>query len=320
MRRFAGFALILVLVVLGACARASSDIDKLQPGTALTVSMKDGSTLSGRVVQVKPDAVVIDPAEGGEWKTVSRDQIASINTQQPGATAAPQPLSAQTPEAAPPAAAPPAQPEPEPPRSTPSRRSTAPKESPRPSNAAPPPPAAPEYRELTIPSGTTLHVRLENAVASDTSKVEDPVRGSLTQPVLIDGVEALGSGTALRGVVTQATASGRVKGRAELAFRFDTLTTKGGDQHRIQTSGVEMEAESTTKKDALKIGVGAGAGAIIGGIVGGGKGAAIGTAVGGGAGTATVLATKGKEVRLEPGATVKVKLAQPLTVRVPMDR
>ena len=120
--------------------------------------------------------------------------------------------------------------------------------------------------------------------------------------------------------MTISTPSGRVKGRAELAFRFDTLTTKSGDQHRIQTSGVAMEAESTTKKDALKIGVGAGAGAIIGGIVGGGKGAAIGTAVGGGAGTATVLATKGKEVRLEPGATVTVKLAQPLTVRVPMDR
>jgi hypothetical protein len=111
-----------------------------------------------------------------------------------------------------------------------------------------------------------------------------------------------------------------VKGRAELAFRFNNLTISGSEEHRIQTGTIAREAESTVKKDALKVGVGAGAGAIIGGIVGGGKGAAIGTAVGGGAGTASVLATKGKEVQLGPGATVSVKLTQPVTVRVPIGR
>ena len=58
------------------------------------------------------------------------------------------------------------------------------------------------------------------------------------------------------------------------------------------------------------------AGAIIGGLLGGKEGAAKGAAVGGGAGTGVVLATKGKEMRLAPGADVTTTLTAPLTVRV----
>jgi hypothetical protein len=65
------------------------------------------------------------------------------------------------------------------------------------------------------------------------------------------------------------------------------------------------------------IGGGAVGGAIIGGIMGGGSGAAKGATIGGAAGTGVVLSTRGKEVRLGPGARVSVRLAAPLTVRVP---
>ena len=65
----------------------------------------------------------------------------------------------------------------------------------------------------------------------------------------------------------------------------------------------------------MKIGVGAAAGAVIGAITGGKKGAAIGTAVGAGAGTVVVLATDGKEIRLEEGRKLKVSLTTPLTIR-----
>jgi hypothetical protein len=71
----------------------------------------------------------------------------------------------------------------------------------------------------------------------------------------------------------------------------------GNTSYPIQTNTLSFEAEKTTKQDATKVGIGAGVGAIIGAIAGGGKGAAIGAAVGGGAGTATVLATKGKDVK-----------------------
>jgi hypothetical protein len=70
------------------------------------------------------------------------------------------------------------------------------------------------------------------------------------------------------------------------------------------------------KDDATKIGIGAAAGAVIGGITGGGKGAAVGAAVGGGAGTAVVLMTPGKEVSLPSGTPVSIRVQEGFAVRV----
>ena len=84
----------------------------------------------------------------------------------------------------------------------------------------------------------------------------------------------------------------------------------------LQAEPLSRLAEATKGEDATKIGIGAGAGAAIGGIVGGKKGAAQGAVVGGGVGTGVVLATKGREVRLGPGADVTTRLTAPLTVRV----
>ena len=89
--------------------------------------------------------------------------------------------------------------------------------------APPPPPPAPRFREVTLPAGTELPLRLETALASDTSAVEDPVRASLRRDVVIDEVTALPAGTDLRGVVTGVQRSAKVKGRASLAFRFTSL-------------------------------------------------------------------------------------------------
>ena len=184
--------------------------------------------------------------------------------------------------------------------------------------APPPPPPAPRFREVTLPAGTELPLTLDTALASDTSAVEDPVRGSLRRDVVVDEVTVLPAGTSLRGAVTAVQRSAKVKGRASLAFRFTSVTVDD-ETHAIRTSSVSRQAEGTKKKDATKIGIGAGAGAIIGGIAGGGKGAAIGTAIGGGAGTGMVLATRGEEVRLAAGTPVTVKLSEALTVRVPLN-
>ena len=176
-------------------------------------------------------------------------------------------------------------------------------------------PASPRYREVTIPSGTALRLSLTSAVASDTSKVEDAVSAELSQAVTIDGREVVPAGATVAGEVTGAEDSGRVQGRAQVAFRFNTLTTDG-DRYDIQTAALSRMAPATKGEDATKIGIGAGAGAIIGGLLGGKGGAAKGAAVGGGAGTGVVLATKGKEMRLAPGADVSTTLSAPVTVRV----
>src|SRR5439155_5667920 len=106
-----------------------------------------------------------------------------------------------------------------------------------------------------------------------------------------------------------------VEGRAEIAFRFDRLRI-GSETHGIRTAEIAREAPSTKKKDAEKVGIGAGAGAVIGAIAGGKKGALVGGAIGAGAGGGVVAATRGDEVRLAAGSLVTTKLQAPVTVRV----
>jgi len=174
----------------------------------------------------------------------------------------------------------------------------------------------PEYREVTIPAGTALPLRLTSNVGSDISGLEDPVHAQLRRSVVVRGVGALPAGSAVSGYVTEAKQSAKVKGRARVGFRFNTISARG-ESYRVSTSSVVRQAPGTKKKDAAKIAIPAAAGAIIGGIADGKKGAAIGTAVGGGAGTGVVLATRGQEVRLGRGAAVSVRLLRPLTVLVP---
>jgi hypothetical protein len=177
--------------------------------------------------------------------------------------------------------------------------------------------ASAAWREVTIPAGTSLPLVLDTGVGSDISRVEQPVQAHLARAVLVHGATVLPQGSAVSGVVTQAVRSGKVKGLAHVAVRFDSISPRGADErYRIRTAAVGRTAPATKKKDAITIGAPAAGGAVIGGIIGGKKGAAIGTAVGGGGGTAAVLTTRGKEVRMGRGSVVTVRLTEPLTVRV----
>ena len=173
----------------------------------------------------------------------------------------------------------------------------------------------PRFAEVTIPAGTTLRLELKSAVGSDTSTVEQPVSAALRAPVTIDGHVALPAGSEVMGVVTDVERSGRVKGRARVAYRFNSVRA-GGEKYDIQTSSISHLAAATKGSDAKKIAIGAGAGAAVGALLGGGGGAAKGAAIGGAGGTGVVLATRGKEVHMGPGADVTTRLTASVTVRV----
>ncbi|MEO8484084.1 MAG: hypothetical protein ABI634_17870 [Acidobacteriota bacterium] len=170
------------------------------------------------------------------------------------------------------------------------------------------------FREVHVPSGTALSVRLLSSLSSESSHVEDSVEGELTRPVLVDGVEVIPAGSTVRGVVTQATPSGRVKGKASLGLRFTTL--EADHRNYPLDADVSRTAPATKRDDAAKIGIPAAGGAIIGAIIGGKQGAAIGAAAGGGGGTVVVLSTPGKPVTLARGHVLSVQLDQPVDVRV----
>jgi hypothetical protein len=291
MRKLA--VVVALLALAAACAKESASLE-IKAGSPVSLEKKDGVVVSGRLVEVKPEHVVVDTAAGR--KQIARADIATVRADAAAVSAPAQPagtaLAAERSASEAPAAG----------------SSAA---------SAAPAPAVPEYREITLPAGTVLPAELTTAVASDSSHVEDAVRGKLRRAVTVQGVQAFPAGTAVTGVVTAAERSARVKGRARVAFRF-TAIDPPGDAERLsmRTDTVSRMAPATKKQDAAKIGGGAAGGAIIGGIIGGGDGAAKGAAIGGAAGTGVVLSTRGKEIRLAPGTSVSVRLTSPLTVRV----
>jgi hypothetical protein len=183
--------------------------------------------------------------------------------------------------------------------------------------AAPATPPAPMMMEMEVPAGTALNIVLETPVSSATSHAEDTVKGHVARAVDVGGMTTIPAGSPVSGTVVEANPSGKVKGRALIALRFNRVIV-ANTPYTIQTARIVREAEATKTEDAKKVGIGAGAGAVIGAIAGGKKGAAIGTAVGAGAGGGAVLATKGKEVSLGSGAAIKTTIEAPVKINAPM--
>jgi len=167
----------------------------------------------------------------------------------------------------------------------------------------------PKPNPITVPAGATLPLVLETAISSDTSRSGDVIVARLAEDIRVGEKVVFPAGSEVRGRVTAAVPSGRVKTRARLAFNFDTLVVKSRE-HSIGTGSLDITADDTHKKDAATVGIGAGAGAIVGAIVDGKKGAGIGALIGGATGTGVALTNTGKEVELGSGTRVTVRLTQ----------
>jgi hypothetical protein len=162
-----------------------------------------------------------------------------------------------------------------------------------------------------VAAGTALPLVFKTTVASDKSAPGDLVVAELAEDVAVNGRVVLPAGTEVRGRVTVAVGSGRVKGRARLAVEFQEVVLKG-HVRAIAASPIDVTAAAEHGKDAKIAGGAAAGGALIGAIAGGGKGALKGGAIGGAAGGAVVLATKGKEVVFQAGSRRTIKLQSSL--------
>ena len=144
-----------------------------------------------------------------------------------------------------------------------------------------------------IPVGTKVTVRLGQAISSETAHTGDSWDGTLANDLVVDGKTIAKAGDPVKGKVTYAKASGRLKTPGQVTIR---LTSINGAS--VTSSSVGAKGKSHTKSNATKIGGGAAAGALIGALAGGGKGAAIGAGVGAGAGTGVAAATGKQDVTL----------------------
>jgi hypothetical protein len=162
-----------------------------------------------------------------------------------------------------------------------------------------------------IPVGTEFDVRLQNPLSSKTAQVEDRFEAT-TMVDLVDerGRVLVPSGSVMRGIVSSVNKATRTDRKGSLTVAFDRVTINGRSHPMRATVTQALESEGI-KGEAGKIGIGAGAGAIIGAILGGAKGALAGILIGGGG---TIAATEGKDVELPVGTTLRVRLDSPLAL------
>jgi hypothetical protein len=145
----------------------------------------------------------------------------------------------------------------------------------------------------TIPSGTRVTVRMGQQINSGSATAGEKFDATLARDLAVNGKTIARAGAPVRGKVTYAKSSGRLHAPGEITLRLTSVEVNG-KMVPISSSAYHAKGKSHTKSNVTKVGGGAAAGALIGGLAGGGKGALIGTAVGAGAGTGVAAAT-GKE-------------------------
>jgi hypothetical protein len=145
-----------------------------------------------------------------------------------------------------------------------------------------PAPAAPPRDPINLPAGTSLVVRIIDAVDSETAHVGQTFAGSLDQPVMLNGETAIPRGADVTMKLVDSKDSGKLTGRAELTLDLVSVRVNG-KMVDINTQTVQRESDSRGQRTAK---------------VAGGKGAAIGAGAGAAAGAGAEVVTKGQRVRI----------------------
>jgi hypothetical protein len=162
-----------------------------------------------------------------------------------------------------------------------------------------------------IPVGQELDVRLQTQLSSATAQVEDRFEATTVADLYRGNEVLIPAGSVLRGVVRSVQPATRTNRRAEITVSFDQITVRGRAYPMRGTVTEAIKGEGI-KGEVGRIGTGAGVGAIIGGVIGGVRGALLGILIGGGG---TIAATEGKEVTLDPGTILRVRLDTPPDIR-----
>jgi hypothetical protein len=187
---------------------------------------------------------------------------------------------------------------------------------------------------LTVPAQTEAAIQLLSGIHSQVSHVGDPVTAELLQPVYVNGRVALPSGSVIGGRITRIKPARRMRRPAELVLKFDSITLPDGQEEPCSAglSGLDSPLPKTVQLDSeghLRGSRGFSWKRLAGGFFGLGtfafaeaqlaSTAALGATlpVGGAAVIGyTFLIPRGNDVHVPPDTRFRIRLHQPVTVRV----
>lgn len=170
-----------------------------------------------------------------------------------------------------------------------------------------PPPSGPTQVNPSdtgvVPVGQELDVRLQSALSSETSTVEQRFEATTLVDLTQNGRVLVPSGSTVRGVVTDVKRPGRIDRVGSLTLSFDQIVVRGRE-YPIRALATNVFESGGIREEAGTAGAGAAAGGVIGGLLGGVKGAILGAVIGAGG---AIAATEGKDVHLPAGSIVRIR-------------
>ena len=175
--------------------------------------------------------------------------------------------------------------------------------------------------DYVVTAGTKILLRLTSSVDTKRSVAGDRVYLETASPVFLNGRLVIPQGSFVIGSITEAQRAGRVKGKAALNLRFETLTLPNGvardllsraattDGHGVDSEG-RIQGDGSKGRDARTVATTTAAGAGIGALAGA---PGIGAAAGAVAGLAGILGTRGQDLVVRQGTSMEMVLDRDLT-------
>jgi len=175
-----------------------------------------------------------------------------------------------------------------------------------------------------VPAGTAIMVRLETTLATFSNRPGDPFRGSLSQPVVVNGQTLIPAGATVEGRVTKVSEPRRISGKPTIGILPEAVILPTGERYYLDATltdtnirGSDVNSEGQFKgsghdrRDTLEEGGGTAGGMLIGGLVGGPAGVLVGGLIGAGGTTGHWLASHHSAI-LRAGTELTLELNRPL--------
>jgi len=169
---------------------------------------------------------------------------------------------------------------------------------------------------FVVPNDIALRIRLDDTLTSVDSSVGDPFSATVVDQGEYQNARVYGH-------IAEIQMSGKVKGHTSMALRFDRLVMPDGQRAPIHAEIVELyhapsgekvdvegaiESGGRGRKSVEHTAIGAGAGALLGGMFGGGKGAGIGSVIGGVGGLGTTAFHGHQKITLSSGQEMLIRI------------